>query len=337
MTPTVHFDHDVTLKIKIEVTSQSGSVTISGVTEPILSQRVVDQVIRLREGEASILGGIDDSQEQSSWSGIPGLSSIPLLKYLFGSKDHTVTDDEMVFLVVPHVVRSQNLEKLNLRTVDTGTGTDIELRRISSDGTGSNPGWTPASNPASNPAQRRSSPGSGSQSNYGTVPGQSAAAAAPAALAQMHQLAATNGNITPTQPSTVTFVMTPQAGPVTSGATFQVPITLNGGTDIAAVPMQISYDPGKLSLVNVDSGDFLTKDGQAVALVHRDDGPGSISVNVSRPPGTSGITGSGVVCLLTFQAKAAGDSAITITRPGALNSLQQQVPAQSAPVNIQVK
>ncbi|HZL52567.1 MAG TPA: secretin N-terminal domain-containing protein, partial [Terracidiphilus sp.] len=56
MTPTVHFDRDVTLKIKIEVTSQSGSVTISGVTEPILSQRVVDQVIRLREGEASILG-----------------------------------------------------------------------------------------------------------------------------------------------------------------------------------------------------------------------------------------------------------------------------------------
>ena len=83
MTPTVHYDHDVTLKIKIEVTSQSGSVTISGVTEPILSQRVVDQVIRLREGEASVLGGIQDEQEMVSWSGIPGLSQIPILKYLF--------------------------------------------------------------------------------------------------------------------------------------------------------------------------------------------------------------------------------------------------------------
>jgi len=94
MTPTVHYDHDVTLKIKIEVTSQSGSVTISGVTEPILSQRVVDQVIRLREGEASILGGIQDKQDMVSWTGIPGLSSIPVLKYLFGSKDHTISDDE---------------------------------------------------------------------------------------------------------------------------------------------------------------------------------------------------------------------------------------------------
>jgi len=45
MTPTVHFDRDVTLKIKIEVTAQSGTVTISGVTEPIISQRTVDQVI----------------------------------------------------------------------------------------------------------------------------------------------------------------------------------------------------------------------------------------------------------------------------------------------------
>jgi general secretion pathway protein D len=63
MTPTVHFDHDVTLKIKIEVSAQSGQVTISGVTEPIFSQRVVDQVIRLREGEASILGGLQDKQE----------------------------------------------------------------------------------------------------------------------------------------------------------------------------------------------------------------------------------------------------------------------------------
>ena len=128
MTPTVHYDHDVTLKIKIEVTAQSGSVTISGVTEPILSQRVVDQVIRLREGEASILGGIQDKQETVNWTGIPGLSSIPILKYLFGSKDHTIQDDEIVFLVVPHIVRSQELDQANLRAIDTGAGQSIDLR-----------------------------------------------------------------------------------------------------------------------------------------------------------------------------------------------------------------
>ena len=63
MTPSIHYDHDVTLKINITVAAESGQVTISGVTEPIISQRVVDQTIRLREGEASILGGIQNKQE----------------------------------------------------------------------------------------------------------------------------------------------------------------------------------------------------------------------------------------------------------------------------------
>ena len=107
MTPSIHYDHDVTLKIKIEVSAESGTETISGVTEPIISQRVVDQVIRLREGEASILGGIQNNQEQNNWNGIPGLSAIPILKYLFGSRDHIIQDDDIVFVVVPHIVRSQ--------------------------------------------------------------------------------------------------------------------------------------------------------------------------------------------------------------------------------------
>ena len=121
------------------------------------------------------------------------------------------------------------------------------------------------------------------------------------------------------------------------GATFQISVVLSGGTDIAAVPLQISYDPAALSLLNVDNGDFLGRDGQAVALVHRDDGPGSININASRPPGAAGVSGAGVVCVLTFQAKAAGDSVIAITRPGAVNSAQQFLPAQGARVNIQVK
>jgi hypothetical protein len=44
-----------------------------------------------------------------------------------------------------------------------------------------------------------------------------------------------------------------------------------------------------------------------------------------------------VVCVLSFQAKAAGESVIAITHPGAVNSAQQQLPAQGARINIQVK
>ena len=169
-------------------------------------------------------------------------------------------------------------------------------------------------------------------------------AAAPAALAQLSQAAEATGNPAPAKPPTsppppakVSFALTPQPAPVAPGAAFQISVVLDGGVNIAAVPLQITYDPATLSLLNVDSGDFLSHDGKAVALVHRDDGPGSININASRPPGAAGVSGTGVVCVLTFQAKAPGNSVIAITRPGAVNSMQQMLPAQGARVNIQVK
>ena len=354
MTPTVHYDHDVTLKIKIEVTSQSGSVTISGVTEPILSQRVVDQVIRLREGEASILGGIQDKQDMVSWTGIPGLSSIPVLKYLFGSKDHTISDDELVFLVVPHIVRSQTLDRGNLRTIDTGVGTTVELRHVSANiPDGSSPAPAPLAPPV-----RQAEP----RSTVGVVPGQSALAAAPAALAQMSASADANGltaakavanpaaappgvaagPVAPAAaapgaaPAAVNVMFSPPGSPVAVGSTFQVPVVLTGAKDVVSVPLQVQYDPTKLSLVNVTQGDLLGRDNQAVALVHRDDGPGSITINAARPPGVAGVSGAGVVCVLSFQAKQAGDSQLSMTRAVAVTSAQQQVPAKNSQVTIVV-
>ncbi len=344
MTPTVHFDHDVTLKIKIEVTSQSGSVTISGVTEPILSQRVVDQVIRLREGEASILGGIQNNQEQQNSSGIPGLSSIPILKYIFGSKDHTIQNDEIVFVVVPHIVRSQELDQANLRSIDTGSGQSIDLRLAGDQSTSSSP--APNAAPAARPVAFQNP-------KIGSVPVPSAEAAAPALMAQMNSAQNNPNPAPPPQPpasppvaaptpssslaAAAGFTLTPPAGPLAAGATFQVPIVLSGATDIASVPIQLQYDPAKLSLINVAAGDLLNRDAQAVALIHRDDPPGNLTIVAARPPGAVGISGTGTVCVLTFQAKAAGDTALTMSRAGAVNSAQQQVPATPGHVDLVIK
>jgi general secretion pathway protein D len=324
VTPTVHFDRDVTLKVKIEVTAQSGSVTISGVTEPIISQRVAEQIIRLREGEANILGGIQEHQLQDKFSGIPGLGQIPLLRYIFGNRDKVVEDDEIVFLVVPHVVRGQDLSPANLRTIDTGAGMSIELRRASNEASAG------VGLPAATARPAAVAP----------VPGQTAEAAAPGALAQMK--ATQDVSTAPVAPppgeaAQQVNIMLNSPGPVINGTTFQVPVVLTGGKDIFSVPLQIQYDPSKIALVNVGDGDLLNRDGQSVAMAHRDDGPGSITLNASRPPGTPGINGAGVVCVLTFQAKATGDSNLSITRAGAMNSAQRPVTAQPSQTKITVQ
>jgi general secretion pathway protein D len=319
--------------VKIEVTAQSSSVTISGVTEPIIAQKTTEEVVRLREGEANILSGILNHQDQVSWSGIPGLSSIPILKYLFGSKDHTITNDEVVFLMVPHVVRGNDISPANLRPIDTGVGQNVELRRIVAEGPGMN---TPAQ---VQPVVTHSM--APALSNAGTVPGQSAAAAAPAAMAQMD--AAAGGTQAPVpQPnlaagSGAVRLMLNSPGPVKSGATFQVPVVISGAADVTAVPMQMTYDPAKLSLVNVGPGDFLSRDGQSVAETHRDDGPGNLNLNISRPRGASGVSGAGVVCVLTFQAKEAGQTTLSISRAGASASTGQTLTVQASPTSVTIQ
>src|SRR5271166_3062188 len=111
--PTVHYDHDVTLKLKIEVSSQNGTANLGGINQPIITQRTVDQTIRLKEGEANILGGILQRQVSNSVNGTPGLASVPILKWIFSSRDKTSQDDEIVFLLIPHVVRAEMLSPLN--------------------------------------------------------------------------------------------------------------------------------------------------------------------------------------------------------------------------------
>jgi general secretion pathway protein D len=353
MTPTVHFDHDVTLKIKIEVTSHSGDVTISGVTEPIISQRVIDQVIRLREGEASLLGGIQNNQDTQNSTGIPGLGALPILKYIFGNKDHLTQDDDIVFAIVPHIVRAQELNQANLRAVDTGSGQSIDLRLPdSSSVTGIASNALPAVRPAA------------LQTPVATVPGAAADAAAPMLMAQMNtaaQQASTPPPIPPagvpaqnaspqpapaaanvqstaqSAPGTASFAFTTPPGPLANGSSFQVPVVLNSASDVASVPVQITYDPAKLALVNVAAGDLLNRDGQAVALIHRDDGPGNVTVVASRPPGTAGVSGSGSVCVLTFQAKDPGPTSLTMTRAGAVDSKQQPLTVQPTQANLVIK
>lgn len=333
ITPTVHYDRDITLKMRIEVTAQSGSVTISGVTEPILSQRVAEQTIRLREGEANILGGINEQQIQDNWSGIPGLSQIPILRYLFGSHDKIRQDDEIVFLVVPHVVRSQELTPLNLRSIDTGSGLNVELRHTAA----------PAQAPVSQAAPAANRP------NYGSVPGVSAGGAANTALNQMKSsqdaaLAPSPAGAppggqqpAPAPPAGNVNLMLNLPGSVINGTTFQVPVVLTGGSDVSAVPLQVQYDPAKLSLVNVGDGDLLNRDGQIVQMAHRDDGPGDITLNVARPPGAPGVSGAGVVCVLTFQAKASGPTNLSITRGGATNSAGKPLQAQTSQATLNVQ
>jgi general secretion pathway protein D len=351
MKPTIHYDGDVTLKSSIEVSATNGSSSIGGITEPIITQRKVDQVIRLKDGEANLLGGI--LQHQTTWtiSGTPGLGELPLIKYLFSTQQKETTDDEIVFLMVPHVVRRLQISPEDVQEIDTGTTNNVQVHSIAeleqdgattaSDQTAAAPAQpAPAAEGGANaPAMgAQMTPASSSQvaplGQPPQAPPMTAPQAATQAIAQMQQAA--NG-VAP-----VHLMMTPGQSAQKVGSTFQMVVNLQNGKDVFAVPMQVQYDASKLKLVNVDTTDqahlnMLGQDDQAVALAHRDDGKGTVAIAVSRPPGTKGVNGSGIVCVLTFQANAPGDAVVAVSRPMVRNSQQQIVPAMGSQAMVHVQ
>jgi general secretion pathway protein D len=331
MTPTVHYDREVSLKMKIEISSQNGSVTISGVTEPIISQRVVEQVIQLKDGEPSILAGLIQRQDTKSVNGTPGLGELPLLKYFFSSQDKEQQSDEIVFLLIPHIVRESILTDQNTRAIYTGTSQSIDL--IHQD-----------------PAPMLANDGKSLESASSNPPAQDTSAAN-AANAMLGKIAAdarplTPGTVTATSvppplsasaATPISLTVVPVAANQQVGATFQVAVMAANAQDLFSVPMQMQFDPKLLSLVNVDAGDFLGKDGQAVALVHRDEGNGAVTISTSRPPGTKGVDGQGTLCTLTFKALAPGDAALSLVRIGAKNSQQVSLPAVGTQAVVHLK
>src|SRR4029077_2460667 len=69
LTPRVHPNRDVSLKLKVEVSAHTNDVNIGGITQPVISQRVIEHDIRLKEGEVSILAGLIQRTDSKTLEG----------------------------------------------------------------------------------------------------------------------------------------------------------------------------------------------------------------------------------------------------------------------------
>ncbi len=297
ITPHVHGLDEVTLKLAMDISAVDSYQNIGGIQQPVIGQRKIENEIRMKEGEVNILGGILENTVTKSLSGIPGLASIPLFKYLFAEEQKEVKDNEIVFILIPHIVRAQDLSPSNTKAIDVGTANSISLR----------------SSQQAPPPQTESGNPQGTMMNrppQATPPG--AALNAPAAA--------------PMGSPIVSFDPPTLDQPV--GASFTVNVNLAGGQNVSSVPLQIMYNPRVLQLVNVSNGTLLSQDGQTVALVNRDDSmAGILQVTASRPPGSNGISGDGSVFTLTFEARAPGQSTLAINRAVLKNAAMQNTPA----------
>lgn len=354
MTPHIHANREVSMKILFEISSVVSFQNIGGINQPVIGQDRIEHEIRLREGEVNLIGGLMENSNTSSMSGLPWLSQIPILKYLFGQSQVERIQNEILFVLTPHIVRSLEVTEFNTRSVNIGTANAIEIQRAQPVAAPASTATQPASGTAQ-PATAQPAPGTAQPATAQPAPGTaqpaprsgstppvgvSAPVLSPAGTAQtpigvvgQPQAAAP----APTQqalaasppkggmPPAVQRMGQMGAGPVISfepatinqkvGSTFAINVMLSGAQNISSVPVQVTYDSSMLHLVNISNGDLLSKDGQAVALVHREDTKGgTIQMTASRPPSTPGVSGNGSVFTLTFLAVKSGQATLSINR-----------------------
>ena len=311
VTPRIHSNGDVTLKVAMDISSVTGQSNIGGIAQPVIGQRKIEHEVRLREGEANLMGGMLEDLQSKSLSGIPGLAQIPLLKYLFGQEQTEHSQTETVFVLIPHIVRRQVLSTLNEQAIDVGTANAISLRRASRVDSGN------------------SSSSAGPASAAGPVAmAQPAPATAAPPAPQLMQRGEGQASFAFDPPS-----LTPKAG-----STFTVNVMMSGAQNVYSVPLQLTYDPKLLQVVNVSNGGLLSQDGQIVTVTHReDDSTGTMQVMATRPPGANGVSGQGPVLTLTFMAKAAGQSSLAIARGGARDPAMQALPVSGAAATVTIQ
>jgi general secretion pathway protein D len=317
ITPKVHSNGEVTLKVVMDISSVVSQSNIGGISQPVIGQRKIEHEVRLKEGEVNMLGGMLEDSQTKALTGIPGLGQIPILKYLFAQSTTDHSETETVFVLIPHIVRAHEYNDMNQQALDVGTANAIALRRVS---------------------HQMAPPGQAPAAPAPAAPGQTPAAPAQPQGAPT-QVAPPNQPPTATAPSgPATFSFDPASITQANGSTFAVNVLLSGAQNAFSVPLQISYDPKMLQVVNVSNGGFLSHDGQAVALVHRDDDTtGTLQITATRPPGATGISGQGTVVTLTLVAKAPGQSTLTIARGGVRDPGMQAAPAAGAAVTVTIQ
>ena len=67
VTPRIHpEDHEVSLKLSVEVSSVTGTQNIGGINQPVISTKKIEHDVRLQDGEVNILGGLIERTEYTN-------------------------------------------------------------------------------------------------------------------------------------------------------------------------------------------------------------------------------------------------------------------------------
>ena len=102
VTPHITMDRRVAMKIIATKDAPDWSRTVQGA--PSIDKKETGTELLLNDGDTIVIGGIIIREEAVSIQGVPGLSKIPILGWLFRSKSKRTTKKELLIFITPTIV-----------------------------------------------------------------------------------------------------------------------------------------------------------------------------------------------------------------------------------------
>ena len=105
VTPRINDKGLVSMEISQEV-SDVADQTTSGIQSPTFNNRKAETSVVVQNGQTVVIGGIIKDKTGSVGSGLPFISKIPVISYLFGYKSTVLAKTELIIMLTPHVVKN---------------------------------------------------------------------------------------------------------------------------------------------------------------------------------------------------------------------------------------
>jgi general secretion pathway protein D len=307
MTPKVHDANQVSIHVEIDISQVTTYRDVGGILQPVISQRKISQDIRTQDGEVNLIGGLIQQQESSTRNGTPGLSNIPLLGRLFTGLQTEKVRDDLVIVLIPHIIRSPDITASNLRGVATGSEQNVHMIR-------------------SVPAVRLSDVAVGAPADAPPATAPLPGTAAPPAT----QPAVTG------PPAAISFL--PGQASADLGSAFTVSLRAENVTDLKTILAQLKFDPKIVRINNITAADLIQQTGPPLTPSKNIlNDAGDATLTIARDPAGPGVSGSGNLFTIVFQAVGKGSTTVALQQLNLKGGGDRTIPANTPSLTVTVK
>ncbi len=277
--PRVHHNGDVTLKLKLEVSS----IVDKTAFQPVIGKRTVETVVRVKSGETVMLAGLLKNSERTSLSGIKGLADLPVLKQLFSNTSKEIQQTDIMMTITPHIVRGPNIVEEDLLPYSVGSEVESNFPPEGFLGKDKKKETVESKPQQQTPLKLKKNEKKKDENKKSSK--------------SLNTMSIT--------PAIVSF--SPKRTVKQAGNNFSVTLFATNFNDIDNTDLVITFDPKVLKVLNILDGGFMKQDGVDASFVPVwDNRNGKIAITIDRRGGERGRSGTGILANIIFQAVSPG-------------------------------